>query len=141
MTSLITGILINPPDEDRHPVLKNAILQALGKTKLSYLRQLDGMQLDDRRPSALMACMQTLNTASGMPILEELLRHRHLNLMQQEIRLHLATLPGDITIQKYVEKTDHLYDLLVHHRRQRVRYAAFFRPLCELSASSVYHSA
>ena len=114
VASLITGILINPPDEDRYPAHKNAILQALGKTKLSYLRQLDGIRLGDRRPSSLMACMQTLNTASGLPIPEELLRHRHLNLIPQEIRLHLATLPGDITPQMYLEKADLLYELLVH---------------------------
>lgn len=72
------------------------------------------LELDGRRPSALLAQMEPLNIAPGKSIPQELLRHLRLNLMPPEIRLHLAKLQDNLTLQEYAEKTDHLYDVYRH---------------------------
>ena len=67
VAALVTGVLRNPPEDNKYKALKDELLQAFGRTKLSYLQQLESVQLDGRRPSALMARMQALNNASPTP--------------------------------------------------------------------------
>ena len=95
-------------------MLKDALLQAFGRTRLSYLQQLDSIRQDGRRLSALLAHMQALNTASGMPIPEALLRDRHLQLLPADLRLHLAALPDNMKLQDYIQKADVLFDVYTH---------------------------
>ena len=114
VAALICNLLQQPPEKDKYPAIKAALLQVLGRTRLSYLQQLDALQLDGRRPSALLSHMQALNNASGMPMPELLLRHRHLQLMPADLRLHLAALSETLSLQDYAQKADHLYEVFTH---------------------------
>ncbi|KAK3863405.1 hypothetical protein Pcinc_030815 [Petrolisthes cinctipes] len=89
---------------------KASLLQALGKPKQSYLSELDNLQARGRRPSLLLSHIRSLAIAAGTPFLDELLRHRVLQLMPPQLRLHLANISATATLQEFITNADILHD-------------------------------
>lgn len=112
VAALIRNIIVNPPTENKFTAITSALSTTLGRPQLSYLRELDNLQPDGRRPSLLLSHMQTLNTASGMNLPEQFLRQRHLQCMPQEIRIHLASLSDTLSLDEYGKVADRLHDQL-----------------------------
>ncbi len=71
--ALMCGLQQNPLKNEKYAAVKAALLLFFGRTRLSYLQQLDAIKLDGRCPSALLSHMQALNNASGTPMPELLL--------------------------------------------------------------------
>ena len=110
VASRISDTLAAPPAEGKYEAIKSAVISALGKTRDAYFMELESIQLEGRRPSALLTTMEDLNRAAGRPLSDELLRFRHARLMPQAIRVQLAAVRGSMSTKEYGELVDGIYD-------------------------------
>lgn len=110
LVTLIHGLASSETADDRYKDAKAALLQALGKPKQVYVAELEAIQASAQRPSLLLSRIKSLSTAAGVPLPDELLRHRLLQLLPSELHLHLASLPPAMTLQEFVKRADTLHD-------------------------------
>ncbi|KAK3883969.1 hypothetical protein Pcinc_011732 [Petrolisthes cinctipes] len=60
MAGLVQPTLIHPIATEKYTVLKNGLLQSLGKSRYVYMQELNNIQARGHRPSLLIAHMQAL---------------------------------------------------------------------------------
>ncbi|KAK3889955.1 hypothetical protein Pcinc_006107 [Petrolisthes cinctipes] len=75
----------------RYGGLKAVITAAHENTTIQNIKELENVQLDGRRPSALLRHMQRLNQAAVKPLPDSILKTRHTKLMLPQFQLHLIT--------------------------------------------------
>ncbi|KAK4320794.1 hypothetical protein Pmani_008369 [Petrolisthes manimaculis] len=74
-------------------------------TPQQYLRALEEVQLDGRRPSELLRHMQQINKKAVTPFSDDVLKGRHARLLPIHNQLHLQTQP-DLPLQEYGKLAD-----------------------------------
>lgn len=110
LVTLLQGHTTDTSAGGKYEEAKSTLLRALGKPKELYLAQLDAIQGGTQRPSLLLSRIRSLSAAAGAQMPDQLLRHRLLHLVPQEIRLHLASLPSTATLHEFVARADTLFD-------------------------------
>ncbi|KAK3873341.1 hypothetical protein Pcinc_021629 [Petrolisthes cinctipes] len=109
---LLQALHTTPTNGTSYESAKASLLQALGKPKQLYLSELDNLQARGRHPSLLLSHIRSLAIAAGTPFLDELLRHRVLQLMPPQLRLHLVNIfaTATATLQEFITNADILHD-------------------------------
>ena len=109
VATCVREAVLNPPIEGKFLALKTALLENLGRSKLSYLQELNSVELGGRRPSALLSHMKRLNESSRMCMPDIALKQMHIQKMPVALQLHLASIDDTVPLQEYSRIADRLF--------------------------------
>lgn len=109
VVACVRDSVINPPAQGKFEALKRALIQHLGRSKFSYMQELNNVELGGRRPSSLLSQMQRLNVCADMQLPDHALRQLHTQKMPAALQLHLASLDDTLSIHEYGRRADRIF--------------------------------
>ena len=105
----VHDLIIKPPTSDQYKSLKAALIQRTAASQQLRIQQLfQGEELGDRKPTQLLRRMEQLLGDQG---LEHTVKELFLQRLPSNVRMILASTPGDNTVQDLAALADKIVEV------------------------------
>lgn len=110
----VRDLIIKPPSTDQYKALKAALIQRTAASQQLRMQQLlQGEELGDRKPTQLLRQMEQLLGEQATEHTSTFLKKLFLQRLPANIRMILASTPGDNTLQELAALADKIAEVTV----------------------------
>ena len=114
----VRDLIIKPPSSDQYKALKAALIQRTAASQQLRMQQLlQGEELGDRKPTQLLRRMEQLLGEQATEHTSTFLKELFLQRLPANIRMILASTPGDNTVQDLAALADKIAEVTVFPRQ------------------------
>ena len=108
----VRDLIIKPPTSEQYKSLKAALIQRTAASQQLRIQQLfHGEELGDRKPTQLLRRMEQLLGDQGSEHTATLLKELFLQRLPSNVRMILASTPGDNTVQDLAALADKIVEV------------------------------